>query len=411
MLLEKAGVDVLLFEARDRVGGRLHTVDEGNGVLYEAGGEWIDADHVRCLDLLRSFDMEPAEPLPWPKKLHYEGQYSTEAHIWSDAMEDDIRVEAAARELCRDLSNPPWKNTSKGILDARTLDDFLKEHTQSPRGLWYVTAKYRSDEGEDPERIGLLGWLAGYMHYLERDGDVMSAFRAPGGFSRLCSRMLSQLRAEPQFGAVLQRLHQDPLGVTLKFEKHQVRVDRVLLTLPPPALEQVVFEPALPKEKRCSMEACEMGRTIKIVWEFDKPWWESDEWGGSMLTDGPLQQTWVEGCDAPVLCAYIGGDRAAEWCRMGDPVNAGVYELARLHPDAPRHFKRGWAHLWPMDPYARGGFSHLAPNYVLDHMEHISPPVGRVHFAGEHTAMWTGFIEGALESAERASSEILSSEM
>lgn len=410
MLLHRAGLDVHLFDARSRVGGRLHTVDEGNGVVYEAGGEWIDADQQRCLALLREFDLDPIQPQPWPKKLLYKGSYSTEAHIWNDALEDDLRVEAAARELCRELVNPPWKNGSKAGLDQRTLADFLNEHTQSERGLWYVTAKYRSDEGEDPENIGLLGWLAGYLHYLDREGDVMSAFRVPGGFGTLCKRMASTLRFEPHLSSPLLRVSQDPLGVTLTFEKGQSRFDRVILTLPPPALEHVVFDPALPVKKRCAVEACRMGRTIKLMWEFDKAWWEGEEWGGSVLSDGPLQQTWVEACDAPVLCAYVSGNRAAEWCGMGDPVNAGVYELAKLHKDAPRHFKRGWAHLWPCDPYARGGFSHLAPGYVLEHMEHIGGPVGRIHFAGEHTALWTGFVEGALESAERVAQEILSTE-
>lgn len=410
MLLEKAGFDVRLFEARSRVGGRLHTVDEGNGVVYEAGGEWIDSDHYRCLGLLSEFDLEPVQPKPWPKKLIHKGSVSTEAHIWNEALEDDLRVEAAARELCRDLLTPPWKNGTKAHLDQRSLADFLNEHTQSEKGLWYVTAKYRSDEGEDPDKIGLLGWLVGFMNYLERDGDVMSAYRVPGGFGALCKKMASRLRAEPRLSSPLRRVRQDPLGVTLMFDHGQARFDRVILTLPPPILEQIVFEPALPVSKRCAMEGCRMGRTIKLMWEFEHPWWEGEEWGGAMLCDGPLQQTWVEGCEAPVLCAYVAGDGAAEWAGMGDPVNAGVYELAKLHRDAPRHFKRGWAHCWPCDPYARGGFSHLAPGYVLEHMEHIAPAVGRIHFAGEHTAQWTGFIEGALESAERVTQEILATE-
>ena len=410
MLLEKAGFDVLLFEARTRIGGRVHTVDEGGGVVYEAGGEWIDADHARTLNLLRDFGMEAIEPKPWPKKLLHKGSTSTEAHIWNEALEDDLRVEAAARELCRDLRMPPWKNCNKQALDARTLADFLNEHTQTERGLWYVTAKYRSDEGEDPDRIGLLGWLVGYMNYLERDGDVMSAYRAPMGFSRLCEKILASLRSSPTLGQPLRRVTQDPLGVSLAFDRMNARVDRVVMTLPPPALERVIFEPALPVEKRCAIEACEMGRTVKLMWEFDKAWWESDEWGGSMMCDGPLQQTWVEGCEAPVLCAYVGGERAMEWTRMGDPVNAGVYELSKLHLEAAKHFKRGWAHLWPLDPYAGGGFSHLAPGYVLEHMEHISTTTSRIHFAGEHTSTWNGFIEGALESSERVVQEILSTE-
>ena len=74
MLLESLGVEVQLFEARGRPGGRLHCVDEGGGAIYEAGGEWIDADHYRVLNLLRHFDMEPTTPGEWPQKLIFRGK-------------------------------------------------------------------------------------------------------------------------------------------------------------------------------------------------------------------------------------------------------------------------------------------------------------------------------------------------
>jgi monoamine oxidase len=188
-------------------------------------------------------------------------------------------------------------------------------------------------------------------------------------------------------------------------------VDRVVLTLPPPALERIVFEPALSVPKRCAVEACRMSRAIKIAWEFDRPWWHEVGWGGSMLCDTPLQQTW-EGSvgEAPVLNAYICGEEAVRWTQLGDPVRAGLYELSRIFPMASASFRRGWITDWITDPYARGAFSHLAPGYVLEHMPSIARPEGRVHFAGEHTAMWTGFIEGALESGERVASEAIEAE-
>lgn len=407
-LLERAGADVQIFEAKGRPGGRLHTIDEGHGAIYEAGGEWIDADHHRVISLLREYGMEPQPKAAWPGKVVYKGKESTEASLWNDALEDDLRVEAAAREMCRELSEPPWKNIQNKEFDERNLDQFLREHTQSERGLWWVTAKYRSDEGDDPERIGLLGWLAGYLHYLDRDGDVMSAYRIPNGSRGLCEQMLTSLRAEAHFGKVLKRVRQNSKDVTLIFEDGQATVDRVILTLPPPALERVVFEPALTVNKRCAVEACRMSRAIKICWEFEEAWWKDQGWGGSMNCDGPLQQTWDGSLGtAPILTAYVCGREATEWIQLGDPVRAGVYELSRIHPEASKTFKRGWVHDWISDPYSQGAFSQLAPGYVLEHMAHIAPAEGRIHFAGEHTAMYTGFIEGALESAERVTSEVL----
>lgn len=408
MLLEKAGVEIALFEAKGRPGGRLYTVDLGDGAVYEAGGEWIDADHQRVLDLLREVDLEPEARGNWPNRVIYQGHETTEAELWADAMEDDLRVEAAARELIRDLESPAWKNTSKKDLDRASLEGFFAAQCQSDRGHWWVSSYFRSDEGDDPERIGLLGWLDGFRHYLDREGDVMSAFRVPGGFSNLCERMAGILHADPQYSRVLRRVRQDANGVTLSFDDGDEQVDQVVLTLPPPALERVIFEPALSVRKRCAIEACRMSRAIKLVWEFNEPWWRYSGWGGGMLCDRSIQQTWDSGLgESALLTAYVCGEKAVELAAYEDPVRTGVYELAQIFPDALDTFERGWIHNWLADPYAQGAFSHTAPGYVLDHMEHIAPAEGRVHFAGEHTASWVGFVEGALESAERVAGEVV----
>ena len=81
-----------------------------------------------------------------------------------------------------------------------------------------------------------------------------------------------------------------------------------------------------------------------------------------------------------------------------------------MFPVATEQFVQGWWHDWVTDRYALGAFSHLAPGYVLEHMEHIGAPSRRIHFAGEHTASWIGFIEGALESAERVAAEVEAAE-
>ena len=408
MLLERAGHEVVGFEARARVGGRVHTVEPEPGVVYDAGGEWIDADHHRCLALLKEFDREPAPAGNWPKRLVHEGRWTTDDLVWNEALEDDLRVEAAARELCRGLRLPPWDNPGARELDDATLADFVRENTTSERGRWWVNAKLRSDEGDDLDRIGLLGWLTGFMQYLEREGDEMSAYRFPGGAGRLADRMAASLKGETHYGKALTRVRQDGGGVLLSFEDGgYARVDRLVVTLPPRPLERIVFDPALGVGKRCAVEACGMGRTVKIAWHFDRAWWKDEEWGGAMLCDGPLQQTWDATMgEGAVLTAYVNGEEAARWASLGDPVSAGLYELSQLSPRAKDHFVAGWFHDWIGDPWARGGFSHLAPGYVIDHLQHIAPPESRVHFAGEHASTWVGFIEGALESAERVTEEI-----
>ena len=407
MLLAEQGADLELYEARDRLGGRLHTPDLPGGVRYDAGGEWLDSDHHRALDLCAHLGL-PAEPTGfWPGQVVFRRGRSTEDLLWADALEDDLRVEAAAREQCRNLVNPPWRNARFASLDCKTLDEFLVEHCRSERGLWWLRSKSRSDEGEDPEQISLLGWLCGTLHTLDREPAAMSAFRIPGGAQGLCERMAGGL-PHARLGWKLLRVRCELDGVYLEFDEGTTTAERVVLTLPPPALERVVFDPPMHVTKRCAIEACGMSRAIKIAWEFDRAWWTDEGWNGRMLCDGAIQQTWAAGQgSAPVLCAYIGGEQAMQWASNPHAVLHSFRELERIAPAAQGRFVRGWLHNWPHDPLAGGAFSHLPPRYALEHMEHIAPPDQRVHFAGEHTSDWTGFIEGALESAERVAKEVM----
>ena len=151
-----------------------------------------------------------------------------------------------------------------------------------------------------------------------------------------------------------------------------------------------------------------MSRAIKIMWEFKEAWWNTNGFCGRLHCDGALQQLWdgTRGTQ-PVLTAYICGDRALEWTKLGDPVKAGVYELTQYFPEAQDLFVQGKLIDWINDPYSLGAFSHYAPGYTLDHAENMVEQCGRIHFAGEHTATWVGFIEGALESAHRVVREVL----
>ena len=407
MLLEAAGHNPLLYEARPRLGGRLRTYREP-GLAFDTGGEWFDADHHRCLSLLSELGIESDPAVSWPGRVVFQGNECWDDTLWTDALEDDLRVEAAARELCRELDTIPWRNTSHRDLDRKTLADFLRENTHSERGYWWTMANLRSDEGEDPERISLLGWLCGFMHYLDRESTAMSAFRVPGGMGRLVDGMASRLESKVHTDAVLERVCRGTDSVTLQFENFEVDVDHAILTLPPPCLERIVFDPPLSCDKRCAIEACRMSRVVKLVWEFDRPWWREGGWSGRLLCDRPLQQVW-DGTrdDRPVLTAYVCGDDAEHWIKHSNPVQGGLEELIRLAPEARNTFVQGWFFDWVNDPFSHGAFSHLPQHYVLDYMPHIREPEGRVHFAGEHTAFWTGFIEGSLESAERVVQEVL----
>lgn len=386
LALESSGCEVSVFEARSRLGGRLQTLDG-----YEAGGEWIDADHRRCLDSLESLGVAVAGT---------EGEYRI-FRCGRSTTGPDPEMRASKQTVDRTagvLAQNPDPD-----LDRLTLADFVAEHAADP---WWPTVYYRSDEGDDLDRIGLLGWLRGFRHYLARGEYDASAFRVVGGMGAWIEALVARLEARPRLRHVLRGVVVSGDQVWLDFGAEALAFDHVLLTLPPRCLERVSFEPMLSPEKRAAIEACRMSRAIKIALAYDRRWWEDVEWSGLLFSDSQLQQVWPA-LAAPVLCAYVCGDDAEEWTRRADPVADAVAAVEHLVPGGRAHFVHGTIHDWLGDPFSQGAFSHLAPGYVQGPMKHIAAPEGRIHFAGEHTAEWTGFIEGALESAERATGEII----
>jgi monoamine oxidase len=404
MLLERAGVEVELFEARDRIGGRLYTTPEG----FEAGGEWIDADHYRCINLLGELGMvaEPCEDDRYV--VLYKADTATSDRMWEPAKKDMDAVLTAAQRLSRRLDPVPWNNLATAKHDSVSLSSFLDKHCDSEIGRWWCEAQFRSDEGDDTDRISLLGWLCGRSLY-DGDSRKASAYRIPGGAGAILGEVQSSLRAKPVLNAVLRKVTRAKSGVILDFDAFQMKAGAVVLTLPPPCLRKVEFSPELPAEKFLALSNCRMGRAIKVCMQFSSRFWESEGHTGNLFTDSSLQQVWSESADRePMLNAYICGEDSLRVLASPDPLHFALDLLAKHYPLAREHFVRGSVFDWIHDPHSLGGFSHIQPGYAIGSMQYIATPVDGIHFAGEHTALWTGFIEGALESAERAVREILS---
>lgn len=405
MLLRERGHTPVLFEARPRVGGRLQTVEAENG-FYEAGGEWIDRDNTRIIALLRQFKQEPHPTQSWPGWVWYGGERSDERTLWPDVLEDAARIDETADLMASDLEEVPWDNVTEFATDQKSLSKFLDEQCRSRRGRWWQEATQRSDEGDDTDQISLLGWLCGRMNYDGRDEGDMSAFRFPQGAQRFCEKMVEGLSI--RHGAILERVEREAGEVNLYFQDHRESFDHVILTLPPPALRRIVFDPGLSEDKEAAIAECRMSRTVKISLLFRNAFWEALGWPGRGMSDGPIQQFWnASRGECAVINLYIGGADALRWLEHGDPIHDACRELDHLLPGALESLSGGDVYNWIDDPYAGGSFSHLAPGYALGPMQAFSRPESGLHFAGEHTSLWTGYIEGALESAERVVKEIL----
>jgi monoamine oxidase len=225
----------------------------------------------------------------------------------------------------------------------------------------------------------------------------------------LVASLAALIRGPIHRRAALRRVQCDERGALwLTFEIGPRRFDRMVCTVPPTALGALCL-PDLLEQKQRAIRGYGASLVLKIALEFEQPWWEAHPSGGRTWSDGLLQQTWAPvQAEGAVMIAYVCGWRAAHL--RADPVRMAHAELVQRFPEAKEGFLGGWAHDWQAIPFVGIAHEHLRTGLGPRHLAEAARPLGPMHFAGMWTAGWHGFLEGALESAERVVNEIIEAE-
>lgn len=381
MILESASHEVVLFEARDRPGGRLHTTPSG----FETGAEWVDEDHDRMRGLMRQLSFAEAPAPPGDYLLSFQGARCLESRPWPEAAQDALRFESLATSATAD--------------DGATVAELVYASCLSDSGRWLVTANIRTDEGDEPENLSLAQWLEFRNKYAHRDGREASAFRIDGGGSKFIETMLSKLHAKPAFGSTLRAVREGS-EVELTFESFSTKADAVILALPLPCLNEIDIDP--PLASATELKKLGFAPALKARISYGSAFWKDEGWHGYLKADHLIQQTWPDREDPDALIAYICGDAARILHQSGDSKLLLSSDLHNISSEIAAVEVKDWT----ADPFARGAFSTSPPG---SNPEAVRRRDGRkVQLAGEFCASWMGFMEGALESAENATRAILS---
>lgn len=375
--LARAGVEVEVLEARDRVGGRVWSVPFA-GAVVERGAEFIlphDKTVIATADRLglrlvrkgtRYGNREPRG-----------GEHVTRS-----------QVSAALRRIG---SEPPaaGDGTLAGALGAYGLEPGVVE---AIRARIEVSCGYPADDLD----AGALSEGAASF------GDF-DTFTVEGGNDRLARELAAGLGGEVRMSA--------PVSAVAWSSEREVRVragtrewaaDAAVIAVPAAVLDAIAFEPPLPRAKA----AVRYGQAAKLFVRLRAPSPPSEVlsvperyWCYTQL--GP------DGDPAPFLAAFAGSPRALEALDVESGPERWLAALGRLRPDLELDFDTVMLSTWADDSWARGAYSARSATSPID-TEALRRPVGPLYFAGEHTAgAWHGLMEGALRSGARAAQELL----
>lgn len=431
-LLRGAGIDVSVFDAQSRVGGRMltdrTTFAAQSGQHCELGGELVDTDHETIFDLAEAFgltmlDFRTDDAALETIVAHFGGQRFGVADLlaaWGPVatrLQADVTAadsDDAVFAALDDLSISDWLDLleTDGVLQAGgvmrkllevayTIEYGLEASEQSALNLVYLA-------GTDPAAIALFG-----------ASDEL--FHVAGGNDAIITGLAGLLPGAITLGARLTRITGLADGtVALRFATDGGDVDevfdRVVLALPFTLLREVErVDVELSAEKAAAIEELGYGTNSKLMLGFTSKVWRTEhDSNGETFTDIGYQATWetsrLQAGDEGIITHFTGG-MAGEDAGEGTPqaqattflqgfeqVFAGV---TAAHNDRVARFH------WPSHPFSKGSYACYRPGQWTRFFGVEGLPEGPLHFCGEHTsADFQGYMEGGAVTGAIAADEV-----
>jgi len=462
--LVAAGREVIVLEARDRVGGRVLNYDIGGGQVVEVGGQWFGP----AQDIAATTD--PAAGTVMTGAVTGQAQvarlrqelglatfptYNTGAYV-------DYRggsrttytgrippaAAAGAAEAARTLValdrmaatvplDAPWTAPRAAQWDSMSFQSFMDfgdNGLQSPGDPAGVTPLLSKDGRQlvelaiesvwsaEPRDLSLLHVLfyihaAGSIESLVNTAGGAQQDRLVGGSQRIPLAVAAALGDRVRLASPVRAISQDGGGVTVSGDGFSVRADRVVVAVPVHVGARIGFTPALPALRDQLAQRTPMGTVTKVQCVYDTPFWRADGLAGQTTSDtGPVKITFDNSPpgDQPavgVLMGFIeGADGRTALRTDAAQRRQGVLDsFTRYYGPAAGKPQQYVEMSWAAEPYSGGCYAgYFGPGVWTAYGDQLRTPVGLVHWAGTETAtVWNGYMDGAVQSGHRAAAEVL----
>jgi monoamine oxidase len=435
--LQQAGYAAQVYEASDRIGGRCYTGrgEFADGQIYEHGGELIDNNHIDIKHLAQELgfsldNLYNAETNGTEQLGYFFGQPYT-----YDQMTDDLKT--IWQQIHSDVSAASYPtlynlSTARGReLDRMTLYQWIENYVpgghRSPLGQLLDVA-YNIEYGAESTVQSSLNmlYLLGYVGQgqFRTFGKSNEKFHVNGGNDQiptaLAAKLGSQITTSTPLTAI--KLNNDG-SYTLTFANGSgsfTRVaDRVVLALPFSVLRGVDFSKAgFNQVKTWAINELGMGTNSKVHVQFNSRFWRNQGCTGETYSDRGYQNTWE------VSRAQPGKSGLLVWYTGGNPgvaVGSGTVKaqvqknfLPQIEPVLPGATAQ-WNGLatrdyWTGNPWTKGSYSYWKAGQYTRFSGAEKEASGNCHFCGEHTSQdFQGYLQGGVETGQRAASEVLAS--
>ncbi|PZD73189.1 Putrescine oxidase [Acaryochloris thomasi RCC1774] len=421
-LLKQAGLSVGVLEARNRIGGRALSEQLSNGETVDLGAQWISPLQKRIWALTEEFGLDRLETNTQGKAIVQVGGQlrrvsgRTPPLSWFglfDVWQLSWQMERLVRQIDIDM---PWQHPQASKLDHISFTDWLKQQTITSEGYDYWHHIVTSGMCADPSSFSPLEVLhqiasIGGLNALEQaDTHILEQ-----GTQTISRRLAEELGDCISLSSGVRSLQQTERAVKATTDAGDFYGKRIILALPPQLISKISFDQTLTKFPKQENRNWVLGKVIKHVVVYETAWWRSS--GLSGIADTPsepidfLADSSIEGKRTGILVAFSSGPNAIKMNEMDSETREAVVlaHIQKVLGKSPTEHIYFQSKNWTAETHSRGGFASRRPiGGWTKHRSLLTDFSSPIHVAGTETATeWRSYMEGALQSAERASAEVI----
>ena len=423
--LDKRGRDVVVLEGRDRVGGRSSTATIA-GVPVDLGGTFVGptqdavvamADELGCQTV--PTHSRGKNLIRWRGKVR--AYRSTIPRLSILELLDVSRIQWRFERVCRRVPvDEPWTSPIADILDSKTLDQWLRYVHASAGTRDLMTIMARVTWGCEPDAVSMLHAVryvkaaGGLGRMLDVEGGAQQD-RFPGGTQQIAIRMAEELGPRVVLDAAVRTVERHTDGtLAVTSVKGTVTAKAVIVAIPPEHRKGIAFLPELPPEYGKLAQHWPQGNLSKAYAAYETPFWRANGCSGEALSDeGPVFITFDvspgdSDAQGPGVLLGFTDSRTFDPLPPADRRDRALKGFAALFGDAALHPIDYLDHCWSAEEFAPGGpTAAVPPGSWTTYGPWLRKPVDGIHWAGTETAdTWTGFLDGAIRSGQRAADEV-----